>query len=171
VFRAFAAAWLIASLVGAPFAVAELPLITLTSVMPPGGKTGTETDVVIAGNDLEEASALHFSHPGITAKVKADKTFTVAIAPEVPVGIYDVRVSGRSGVSNPRAFAVGDLPELVKKEENTKPETAVALPINTVFNGAVTAAGGQLLSLSRRKKVSGCLSNVSRQKLTRASRR
>ncbi|HZJ17658.1 MAG TPA: hypothetical protein VFD27_21575 [Chthoniobacteraceae bacterium] len=150
-FRAFAAAWLIASLVGAPFAVAELPLITLTSVMPPGGKTGTETDVVIAGNDLEEASALHFSHPGITAKVKADKTFTVAIAPEVPVGIYDVRVSGRSGVSNPRAFAVGDLPELVKKEENTKPETAVALPINTVFNGAVTAAADSYFRFTAQK--------------------
>ena len=149
--RAFAAAWLIASLVDASFAVAELPLITLTSVMPPGGKTGAETEVVIAGNDLEEASALHFSHPGITAKSKADKTFTVAIAPEVPVGIYDVRVSGRSGVSNPRAFGVGDLPELIKKEENTKPETAVALPINTVFNGAATAAADSYFRFTAQK--------------------
>jgi hypothetical protein len=151
VFRASAAAWLIASLAAAPLAVAELPLITLTSVMPPGGKAGVETEVVIAGNDLEEASALHFSHPGITAKLKADKTFTVTIAPDVPVGIYDVRVSGRSGVSNPRAFSVGELPELVKKEENTKPETAVALPIDTVFNGTVTAAADGYFRFTARK--------------------
>ena len=83
-FRAFAAVWLIASLAGASLAVAELPLITLTSVMPPGGKAGAETEVVIAGNDLEEADALHFSRPGITSKPKADKTFIVTIAPDVP---------------------------------------------------------------------------------------
>jgi len=151
VFRASAAVWLIASLVAAPFAVAQLPLIKLTSVMPPGGKAGSETEVVIAGSDLEEANALHFSHPGISAKLKADKTFTVSIAPEVPAGIYDVRVSGRSGVSNPRAFAVGDLPELLKKEENTKPETAVTLSINTVFNGNVTAAAGSYFRFTAQK--------------------
>ena len=37
------------------------------------------------------------------------RKFKVTIAPDVPVGQYDVRVINKWGVSNPRAFCVGDL--------------------------------------------------------------
>ena len=128
---------LFAFLAGSAFA--ELPAITLATVMPPSGRSGAKVEVAVTGANLDEADALHFSHPGITAKAM-EKKFAVLIATDVPPGIYDVRVSGKLGVSNPRAFVVGDLPELVETKPNDKPEAAVELPLGSVFNGTVAAA-------------------------------
>src|SRR5688500_8689784 len=82
---------------------AELPSARLDSIFPPGGKAGTAVDAALTGADLDDAKALHFSHPGITAGSKG-KRFLVKIAPEVAPGIYDARVSGLLGISNSRAF-------------------------------------------------------------------
>lgn len=89
---------------------AELPFIKLSWVTPQGAKIGVSTDVSVAGGDLEETRALVFSHAGIVAKPVADQPgkFNVTIAADVPPGVYDVRVVGRFGVSNPRAFVVDD---------------------------------------------------------------
>src|SRR3954451_21387805 len=76
----------------------DLPSIRLDSVYPPGGKAGSEVDAAVTGADLDEAKGLHFSHPGITAEPK-EKRFLIKIAPDVPPGIYDVRVSGLLGIS------------------------------------------------------------------------
>jgi hypothetical protein len=72
-----AAGWFGASL----FAV-ELPAIQLNMVYPPGGKAGSDLEVGITGAELEEISAMRFSHPGITAKVKAANRFSLTIAPD-----------------------------------------------------------------------------------------
>src|SRR5687767_15083800 len=89
---------------------AQLPQARLTSIIPPGGKIATDVDVAANGADLDEASGLRFSHPGIVAKVKtaSPAVFTVSIGKDVPAGVYECRVVGRFGISNPRAFAVGD---------------------------------------------------------------
>ncbi len=121
-------------------ALAELPVPLLNSVTPMGGKVGAETEVVIAGADLDEVDALHFSHPGITATLKSPNHFIVKIALEVAVGNYDVRVVGKLGVSNPRAFIVGDRPEVTRTKAHDKPAAAVEMPMGSVFNGNVTAA-------------------------------
>ena len=128
---------LVASLALLSIAHAELPVARLDTIFPPGGKNGSEIDLTATGADLDEASALHFTHPGITATLKPDKHFAVTIAPDVPAGIYDVRVSGLFGVSNPRAFVVGELPEAVKAQPNDKPETALEIPLGSVVSGNV----------------------------------
>jgi len=130
--------------------VAELPAIRLDTVFPPGAKAGADTEVAITGADLDEAKALHFSHPGITATPK-DKRFVVKVAPDVPPGIYDVRVSGVLGVSNPRAFVVGDLPQSVKSGANNTPETALELPLDTTVAGTATAAAADWFKFTARK--------------------
>ena len=119
---------------------AELPVARLDIVFPPGGMRGSAIDLAATGTDLDEASALHFTHPGITAALKPDKHFTVTVAPDVPAGLYDVRVSGLFGVSNPRAFVVGELPEMVKAQPNDKPEAAIELPLGSVVSGNVNPA-------------------------------
>ena len=119
--------------------------------MPPGGKVGTEVAVTITGADLEEANALLFSHPGITAKMSAEKKFTVTIPPDVPLGRYDVRVVGKSGVSNPRAFVVSDLPEVVDSAANEKPEAAVEMAVGSVFNGFVNPATSEYLKFTAKQ--------------------
>ena len=129
-------------------ALADLPTISLTTVMPPGGKAGTEVAVTITGADLEEANALLFSHPGITAKSTAEKKFAVTITPDVPLGRYDVRIAGKSGVSNPRTFVVGDLPEVVDNSANEKPEAATEITPGSVFNGFVNPATSEYLKFT-----------------------
>lgn len=129
---------------------AELPVIRLDTVTPPGGKAGSEVEVGITGADLDEAKELHFSHPGITAESK-DKRFVVKIAANVPPGIYDVRAAGLLGISNPRAFVVGDLPQTVKAGANNTPQTAIELPIDSVVTGAATASVADYFKFTAKK--------------------
>ncbi|QDU39231.1 hypothetical protein Mal4_35680 [Maioricimonas rarisocia] len=125
---------------------AQLPQTRLYSISPPGAQIGTTAEVrILAGDDLEEISALHFNHPGITAEPKmqevngqpqpVDKTFVVKVAPDVPPGMYDVRTTGLWGTSNPRRFVVGTLPEVIEAETNNTPDQASPLELNTVLNG------------------------------------
>jgi hypothetical protein len=65
--------------------------------------------------------------------------FKVTIGADVPVGIYDVRLVGKWGVSNPRAFAVGDLPEVMEKEPNNEVDQAQRVEINSTINGTIAA--------------------------------
>jgi hypothetical protein len=137
--------------IAASRSIAELPTSLLTTVTPPGGKVGTEFEVTLAGTDLDEADALHFSHPGITAALKSPNRFSVKIPPQVAVGIYDVRVIGKFGVSNPRAFAVGDLAEVVRTKAHDKAETAVELAIGSVFSGNATVAVADWFKFTAKK--------------------
>jgi hypothetical protein len=131
-------------------AFAQLPVTQLNSVFPPGGKPGSTVEVTVAGNDLEEADKLLFSHPGITAAAKMstptefEKTpkplagqFTVTIAAEVPPGIYEVTTIGRFGMSNPRQFAVGTLNEVLDAGGNNSPDKALDVPVGSTVSGRV----------------------------------
>src|SRR4029078_13127601 len=60
-------------------------------------------------------------------------------AATVPPGTYDLRVVGKWGVSNPRAFVVGDLPEVNEKEPNNHVPAAQRLEIGTTINGLTSA--------------------------------
>jgi hypothetical protein len=85
-----------------------LPLPRLLTVMPMGGQAGTNVEVTITGENIEDVTELTFSSPKIAAKPVAGTTnkFTVSIAADVPVGVYDARVMSRLGVSSVRAFSV-----------------------------------------------------------------
>lgn len=145
-----------ACLIAACFAVlatssvllAQLPTTRLSSVFPPSGKQGTEVEVTITGTDLEGADKLIFTHLGITAAVKmreptefelgpqaVENTFVVKIAGEVPVGRYEVRASGKYGLSNSRVFLVGDLAEAVETEPNNAVEQATPLVVDSSISG------------------------------------
>ena len=111
-----------------------LPQPRVNSALPPGAKAGTTVEVTVTGTDIDDATGLQFSHPGLRAelvpapkpdpKAKApppqprrgqmgqtsSAKFTVTVPADVPVGQYDVRVLNKWGVSNPRAFVVGDRP-------------------------------------------------------------
>src|SRR3569832_279733 len=91
----------------------QLPVARLSTVFPPGAQLGVTMEVKIAGSDLDDAREMRFSNPDIAATFKSDGQFAVAAKTNVPVGIYDVCVIGRFGASNPRAFVVGDQPEII----------------------------------------------------------
>jgi hypothetical protein len=129
---------------------AQLPATQLLAISPPGGKQGTTVELKIAaGADTDGVDRLHFSHPGIKAAPKMGDApiyggtaqplagqFTVTIAADVPPGIYDVRAAGTFGMSNPRAFVVGDQPEVNEEATNNSPDKAMKVTLGTVVNGA-----------------------------------
>src|SRR5438309_5686966 len=89
--------FLLMVLVGQGSLLAQLPLARLLTVFPPGGKVGSQFEVLLTGADLDEANQLHFSHTGITAKQKLAETnglpepnkFFVTIATNVQPGVYE----------------------------------------------------------------------------------
>lgn len=117
-----------------------LPLPRLLTVFPMGGQAGTNVDVTLTGENLEDVTALSFSSPKITAKPVPDAVnkFTVSIAADAPTGVYDARVMSRLGVSSARAFSIGKLAELTRTKPNNSLETALALPTNTICNATMT---------------------------------
>ncbi len=132
-----------------------LPHPRLYTVTPCGGQLGQSVEVSFGGTDLEEPEALLFSNAGITAapiippppapdpKAPAGQAppkpvvskFKVTISPGTPLGIHDVRLVNKWGVSNPRAFVVGDLAEVLEKEPNNDVEQAQRVELNSTANG------------------------------------
>jgi hypothetical protein len=65
--------------------------------------------------------------------------FKVTIAANTPLGIHDVRLANKWGLSNPRAFVVGDLTEVAEKEPNNDVEQAQRVELNTTVDGTIAA--------------------------------
>ncbi len=153
-------AWLCSWAVFWPLAaVAQLPTARLYGVFPAGGQAGSRFELKVAGADLDGTGAdgparLIFSHPGIAAEPAlrparltesgpqvVPNRFVVSIASEVAPGTYEVRVQGRYGLSNPRAFVVGSRPEVCEVEPNNERAAAAELAIEAVANGVLEGDG------------------------------
>lgn len=154
-------AWLIGNtaLVGQqPNLGSQLPNPRLMTVFPNGAKVGTTVEVVFTGTDVEDPTELIFSHPGIKGEAiqppapapdpkKKDPPppkppvtkFKVTVAPNTPLGNHDVRLVNKWGVSNPRAFVVGDLNDILEKDPNNDVPEAQRVEINTTINGSIAA--------------------------------
>jgi hypothetical protein len=131
-----------------PLALAQsvgLPSPRLLTTTPMGGKAGTQFEVVITGENLDDAEELIFSDKRIYATRKVDSSgvlipdhYMVTIAPDCPVGIYESRIMTRLGVSSSRIFTVGQFPEFVQSKSNKTLESAVELPVGSIFNGTIS---------------------------------
>lgn len=126
-----------------------LPQPRLLIVMPTGAKAGSTTEVTVTGQDLDDAQGLYFSHAGFTTEVleapKAGKQgiasarFKVTVPQDAPLGHHDIRVFNKWGVSNPRTFVIGDLPETVEKEPNNDIDQAQSVDLNSTVSGTIAA--------------------------------
>jgi hypothetical protein len=138
-----------------------LPQPRLLVVSPAGAQAGTAVEMTLTGNDLDDGQKLLFNHLGIKAEPFAEPQpskpskpakprqggqppvvtakFKVTVPAGVPVGTYDVRFVSKAGVSNPRAFVVGDLPEATEKEPNNDVDQAQKIELNSTVHGAITA--------------------------------
>ena len=123
-----------------------LPAPRLLTLMPMGGQIGTNVEVTITGENLEDVSALLFSTPKITAKPvigadgkPVDNKFLVTLAADAPAGVHDARVLSRLGISAARAFSAGSLAEVIRSQPNNSVETAMALKLNSVCNAVTTS--------------------------------
>ncbi len=143
---------------------AQLPGAELVSVSPPGGKVGTTVDVTVNGADLDDARALLFSNPGITAvqKTSADgqpdkqphplpRQFSVTISASVPTGMYEVRAVTRYGVTNPRAFIVGNMNEVDGRQAGATAAAAKEVPLESSISGQTTGERADFFRFAAKK--------------------
>jgi hypothetical protein len=122
-----------------------LPLPRLLTTMPMGARAGSEVEITISGEHIEEPGDLHFTHPGLTATRKLDTNgqpvlnqYVVKVAADCPPGIYEARLMSRLGISSSRVFSVDALPEAVQKAPNTTLATAMKLDVNSICNAVMS---------------------------------
>lgn len=98
-------------------AQSTLPNPVLTTIYPCAAQVGATAEVTITGTDLDGATKLHFSIPGVECKAGAKPNqFTITVTKVAPSGYCDVRVVARYGISNPRGFAITKLPVVELKD-------------------------------------------------------
>lgn len=139
----------------------EAPSPRLLAVTPAGGQQGTSFEVTLAGQSLEEPQELIFSIPGAKAEYLAPTAapmiepqrgrqqrgmaagpltavkFKLTLPEKAPLGIHDIRVVTKAGISNPRAFVVGDSAQIVEKEPNDDVAQAQKVELDTTICGAL----------------------------------
>lgn len=152
---------LLAVLVLAPLAIhaqVTIPQPVLTTISPPVAKAGTTVDVTLTGTDLDGASSLLFSAPGITCAPKLDdkqkpiaNKFTVTLPPSAASAICDARIAARYGVSNPRAFMITALPVVNVPATATSIATAFKAALNTTLTGTAVKQASLFISFDAKK--------------------
>lgn len=139
--------------------------LSLGYLYPAGGQVGTTVEIEAGGLNINKATKVLFSHSGIegvvepvkesaTAKRRRKKLtdqsspqladrvkIRITIAPDVPCGMYDLRLQGTSGVSNMLPFEVASYPNILEGKRSTlkQPNRVEALP--AVLCGYVTPGG------------------------------
>lgn len=123
-----------------------LPAPRLLTTMPMGGKAGTQVEITIAGEHLDDVGDLSFSDARLKATRKLDaagapvaNSYVVDIPSDCPVGVYEARVMTRLGMSSSRVFSVGSLTEVKQSKPNTTLATAIELPLNSVCNAVISS--------------------------------
>lgn len=139
--------------------------MTMGYLYPAGGEVGTTVEIEAGGLNINKATKVLFSHPGIKGVLEpvkepvakkrkrrrlndqsspqlADKIkIHITIDKSVPCGIYDLRLQGPRGVSNMLPFEVASYPNLLEnaKSSKTKPNIVETLP--AVLCGYVSPGG------------------------------
>ncbi|MEI6236422.1 MAG: hypothetical protein WCT04_25480 [Planctomycetota bacterium] len=123
-----------------------LPAPELTHLAPLGGQIGTTVDVTITGQHLDGASALVFADPAITSEPKLDaakqpvpNVLVVHLPATLKSGMVDARARGKFGLSNPRRFCIGSLPEIAVPTPAASQDKAIEIKVNSVVNATTTA--------------------------------
>lgn len=109
---------------------------------PPGFQRGTEVEVTLRGDRIEDAEELMFYEPGVTMKslekVDAKRAKVVLnVAPDCRLGQHGLRLRTASGISDINLFYVGALPELEEKEPNNDFKEPQPIEFGSTVNGVV----------------------------------
>jgi hypothetical protein len=98
----------------------------LDYLFPAGFARGTTTEKVTVGGATDPWPVKCWvDHDGIQVTAEKEKgRLTVVVGPDVPVGVYFLRLSSDQGVSSPRPFLVGGVKETSEVEPNNNGKQA-----------------------------------------------
>ena len=122
--------------------------LTMGYLYPAGGQVGTTVEIEAGGLNINRATKVIFSHPGIKGELKpvdevankkrrrrrlndqsspqlADKIkIVITIDKSVPCGLYDLRLQGAKGVSNMLPFEVASYPNMLERKSAPRVKTS-----------------------------------------------
>ncbi len=125
---------------------APVPPPELRTVSPAAIQRGTEQLITITGSNLVDITGVVFSGKGLNAKLEqvpnaSTVKLKITAAKDAPVGVQEIRLIGKHGLSNCRYLYVDYLPVIAEKEPNTLPEQAQPLEqLPVAITGVVTGA-------------------------------
>lgn len=129
----------------------------ISHIMPMGGQAGTSFEFKVTGSDIKDVEGLHFNFPGVKVEVTTSgeetaitkkgkpapplnsQKFKVTLPAGAPVGVHDVRIVTKAGISNPRAFVISDHKDIIEEEPNDDVPKAQRLALNSTVNGVIGA--------------------------------
>lgn len=123
-------------------ATAHATAPTLSNVVPRGGQRGTEVEVTLTGERLEDAQELMLYEPGIeVSDLKAvngnQLKAKLKIAADCALGTKRLRVRTATGLSTLRTFIVGALPVVQEKEPNSEFTAPQPIEKNVTVEGLI----------------------------------
>jgi hypothetical protein len=114
------------------------------SIAPAGVQRGVASELSINGGNLAGNPRLIAPFGFRVEPLPPDRSnagawsFKITVAPETALGAYPVRVQTDDGLSNPFLLTVGQLPQVIEKEDNGSYAAAQALPsVPLVVEGQV----------------------------------
>jgi hypothetical protein len=135
-----------------------LPAPRLLTTVPMGGKAGTEVEIVVSGEHLDDAVEMSFSDARLKGTRKLDAAgqpvpnrYVITIPEDCPTGVYETRLMTRLGLSSCRVFSVGDLQEVTREKPNNTVETAMPIALNSVCNAVQTPRAADHYSFTATK--------------------
>ncbi len=130
----------------------------LISVTPAAAQAGTQVELSVTGTDLDGATRLHFSIPGITCTPQLDakqqpvaNKFIVALPAGLAADTCDVRVVARYGISNPRGFVISALPVVQVPAKASSADTAFTTALNTTLVGVAPKQSASVIRFEAKK--------------------
>jgi pre-peptidase len=114
----------------------------LSNIQPRGGQRGTEVEVLLNGQRLEDAQELMIYEPGIEVAEFAVVSATqvkakLKLAADCSLGTKHIRVRSATGVSDLRTFRVGALPTVAEKEPNSDFKVPQVVSNNVTVQGII----------------------------------
>jgi hypothetical protein len=112
----------------------------LNLINPRGGQRGTEVEIHIHGERLDDLQEMMVYEPGLTISnivVREPNTATakVTIAPDARLGEYSLRARTSGGISVLRSFFVGQFPSVAEVEPNDRFDQAQRIELNSTVEG------------------------------------
>ena len=77
------------------------------------------------------------------ARASGGLTAQLSISPDAPIGPREVRIVGKNGSSTAWPFEVSHAAETLETESNNLPETATAIQLPGIINGAINPGGDE----------------------------
>ncbi len=99
----------------------------------------TEKGAEISANDAGKIAAYLKS----AARASGGLTAQIAISPDAPIGTREMRIVGKNGTSTAWPFEVSHTHDTLETESNNLPETATAIQLPGIINGAINPGGDE----------------------------